>query len=127
VIIVKKILVSICLSVFILIFSLPVQAIEKETTNEMIKFALIRSLEPSIDKALAEIYKDAPKGVPQWAGWDTEIINIKQLYGIGGAYEVTVIVHPYYGPHIGNGIDEISISIASEGQEVTDFKHIRDI
>jgi hypothetical protein len=127
VIIVKKILVSICLSVFILIFSLPVQAIEKETTNEMIKFALIRSLESSIDKALAEIYKDAPKGVPQWAGWDTEIINIKQLYGIGGAYEVTVRVHPYYGPHIGNGIDEISISIASEGQEVTDFKHIRDI
>jgi hypothetical protein len=127
VIIVKKILVSICLSVFILIFSLPVQAIEKETTNEMIKFALIRSLEPSIDKALAEIYKDAPKGVPQWAGWDTEIINIKQLYGIGGAYEVTVRVHPYYGPHIGNGIDEISISIASEGQDVTDFKHIRDI
>jgi hypothetical protein len=46
---------------------------------------------------------------------------------LGGAYEVTVRVHPYYGPHIGNGIDEITIRIASPGQEVIDFKHIRDV
>ena len=109
------------------LYSAPVQATEKETANEMIKYALIRSLEPSIEKALAEFYKDAPKGVPQWAGWDTEILDIKQLYGIGGAYEATVRVHPYYGPHIGNGIDEITIRIASPGQEVIDFKHIRDV
>jgi hypothetical protein len=76
---------------------------------------------------LAEIYKDAPRGIPQWAGWETEIINIKQLHGIGGSYAVIVRVYPYYGPHIGNGIDEITIRIAAEGQEVTDFKHIRDI
>ncbi|MGG2065044.1 DUF3888 domain-containing protein [Bacillus sp. S14(2024)] len=45
--------------------------------------------------------KDASKGVPQWAGWETELINVKQLNGVGGAYEVTVRVHPYYGTHTG--------------------------
>jgi hypothetical protein len=82
----KKIVTLISISVFIplSLYSAPVQATEKETVNEMIKYALIRSIEPSIDKALAEIYKDVPKGVPQWTGWDTEIIDIKQLYGIGG-------------------------------------------
>ncbi|MFJ7975964.1 DUF3888 domain-containing protein [Peribacillus sp. NPDC096379] len=124
----KRILVSICISVFILfLVSASVQATEKENANEMFKYALIRSLGSSIDKALAEIYKDAPKGIPQWAGWDTKIINIKQLHGVGGSYEVIVRVHPYYGPHIGNGIDEITIRIASDGQKVTDFKHIRDV
>ncbi|MFJ5717300.1 DUF3888 domain-containing protein [Neobacillus sp. NPDC093127] len=124
----KKILGLIYVSMLTLcLFSFPVQATEKETDNEMIKYALIRSLDPSIDKALAEIYKDTPRGIPQWAGWETEITNIKQLYGVGVAYEVTVKVFPYYGPHIGNGIDEITIRIASGGQEVIDYKHIHDV
>jgi len=89
---------------------LPVEATE-ENTNEMIKYALITSLNPSIDKAISEIYKDEPKGVPQWAGWNAEIINIKQLNGIGGSYEVKVRIYPYYGPHIGKGVDEIQLEL----------------
>ncbi|MGG2092599.1 DUF3888 domain-containing protein [Bacillus sp. S13(2024)] len=124
----KKILILISVSMFIFsLFSAPVQANETETTNEMVKYALIVSLAPSINNALAEIYKDASKGVPQWGGWETEIVNIKQLTGVGGIYEVTVRVHSYYEAHTGNGIDEITIRIAHDGQEVTDFKHIQDV
>lgn len=109
------------------LFSAPVQANETETTNEMVKYALIVSLAPSINKALVDIYKDPSKGVPQWAGWETEIVNLKQLNGVGGSYEVTVRVHTYYGPHTGDGIDEITIRIAFDGQGVIDFKHIQDV
>ena len=94
----------------------------------MIKYALIRSLDPSIDKALAEMYKNTPRGIPQWASWETEITNIKQLYGVGGAYEVTVKVFPYYGPHIGNGIDErLQLELLLVVKKIIDDKHIHDV
>lgn len=49
----KKILVLISVSMFIFfLFSAPVQANETETTNEMVKYALIVSLAPSINNIL---------------------------------------------------------------------------
>ncbi|WP_253182451.1 DUF3888 domain-containing protein [Bacillus wiedmannii] len=124
----KKILIVLSILMFIISYStFSFQANAKEPDNDMVKYALIRSLSPSIDKALTEIYNDATKGIPSWAGWDTEIMNIKQLYGIGGAYDVKVRVSPYYGPHIGYGIDEITARVDASGQQLIEYKHIQDV
>ncbi|OAK26515.1 transcriptional regulator [Bacillus wiedmannii] len=126
--IMKKILIVLSILMFIISYStFSFQANAKEPDNDIVKYALIRSLSPSIDKALTEIYNDATKGIPSWAGWDTEIMNIKQLYGIGGAYDVKVRVSPYYGPHIGYGIDEITVRVDASGQQLIEYKHIQDV
>jgi len=96
-------------------------------TQEKLYYALIMSLAPSIEEALSDTYKDVSKGIPQWAGWDTEILEIKQLQGVGGAYDVTVEVRPYYGALIGEGIDEIEIRVEASGQKIINNKHIQDI
>ncbi|PEW65099.1 transcriptional regulator [Bacillus cereus] len=124
----KKILIVLSILMFIISYStFSFQANAKEPDNAMVKYALIRSLSPSIDKALTEIYKNATEGIPSWAGWDTKIMNIKQLYGIGGTYDVKVRVSPYYGPHIGHGIDEITVRVDASGQQLIEYKHIQDI
>ena len=66
--------------------------------SETLKMALINSNRKLIDKAISEIYKNdknAPEGLT-WDSYDTEILKIKQLYGIGGLYEITLKVYPYY-------------------------------
>jgi Protein of unknown function (DUF3888) len=65
------------------------------------EYAFIMSLTDPVSKAIENIYKDYPETV-SWAAYDTEILRIKQLFGVGGAYEVTLKVFPYYGAH--NGI-----------------------
>ncbi|AGK55220.1 DUF3888 domain-containing protein [Bacillus sp. 1NLA3E] len=70
---------------------------------ETVKMALISSLREPVDKAIVEIYKDdedVPEGLT-WASYDTEILKIKQLYGISGIYEITLKVYPYYRAHMG--------------------------
>ncbi|WP_418937045.1 DUF3888 domain-containing protein [Metabacillus fastidiosus] len=42
---------------------------------------------------------------------------------MGGAYEITVKVYPYYGAHNSYGIDEIMIRI-SDRNELIKFKHL---
>lgn len=79
---------------------------------ETVKMALISSNRKPVDKAIAKIYKN-DKGAPKdltWASWDTEILKIKQVYGIGGLYELTFKVYPYYGAHNGYGEDEVVIN-----------------
>jgi hypothetical protein len=79
---------------------------------ETVKMALISSNRKPVDKAIAIIYKN-DKGAPKdltWASWDTEILKIKQVYGIGGLYEITLKVYPYYGAHNGYGEDEVVIN-----------------
>ncbi|MEW9671077.1 DUF3888 domain-containing protein [Ammoniphilus sp. 3BR4] len=99
-----------------------------ETDTELcdaFKYALIRSLGEPIDRAIAEIYKDdevAQEEGLTWATYDTEILKIKQLYGVGGLYEITLKVHPYYRAHITYGEDKIVVS--SDG-ELIDYEHLK--
>jgi hypothetical protein len=61
-------------------------------------------------------------------GGTPEILDIKQLSGVGGAYEVIVRVHPFYGPHNGNGYsDIITIRLGASGQSLDNYKHIKDV
>jgi hypothetical protein len=78
---------------------------------ETIKYALINTFRKPVDKEITEIYKDdknAPEGLT-WASYDTKILKIKQLYGIGGGYEITLKVYPYYDAHMSYGIDEVVV------------------
>lgn len=91
---------------------------------ETFKYALIISLRKPIDKAIAEIYKhdeDAPGGLT-WASYDTEILKVKQSNEVGGGYEITLKVNPYYRAHITYGEDIIVIS--ADG-EIIDYKHLK--
>jgi hypothetical protein len=90
------------IGVLFVIFNITVNAktINKADTElcKTLKYALIGSLRKPVDKAIVEIYKD-DKNVPEgltWAAYDTEILKIKQLYGVGGLYELTLKIYPYY-------------------------------
>ncbi|MFD4930353.1 DUF3888 domain-containing protein [Peribacillus butanolivorans] len=124
----KKFLI-IFFSVFF-ILTIPIQANsqkENKIDYEKTKYALIASLSPAINEAVAKIYKDIPGGDRQWAGWETEILSIKQLYGIGGAYRITVKIHTYVGAHNPpNGIDTITIEVGGGEQKIIKYEHKED-
>lgn len=91
---------------------------------ETLKMALISSHREPVDKAITEIYKNdknAPVGLT-WASYDTEILKIKQLYGIGGLYEITLKVYPYYRAHNSYGDDEVVIN--TRGKLIS-YKHLK--
>ena len=91
---------------------------------ETLKFALIGSLREPVDKAIVEIYKgdkNAPKYLT-WATYDAEILKIKQVYGVGGLYELTLKVFPYYEAHNSYGVDEVVVN--TEG-ELIRYKHVK--
>jgi Protein of unknown function (DUF3888) len=97
---------------------------EAETPWEKtLEYTLIQSLSEPITKAIVEIYKDSPEQV-SWAPYLTKIKKIKQLQGIGGSYEVTLIVLPYYGAHNTIGLDEVTIRVAHEVYLIS-YKHLK--
>lgn len=124
----KKFVVVLLVGMFLVIFNTIVNAktINEADTNlsETLKYALISSLREPVDKAIVEIYKEdknAPEGLT-WASYDTEILKIKQLYGIGGLYELTLKVHPYYRAHISYGEDEVVINTMGK---LISYKHLK--
>lgn len=122
----KKTLMTLLIPSILLAIS-PLSTSAEDISYNKVKFALIRSLSPSIEITLEEIYKNTKEGVLSWAGWDTELLEVRQLYGVGGAYDVKVRIHPFYGPHIGNGYsDEITVRLRSDGQSVLSHNHLKD-
>ncbi|MFB9826262.1 DUF3888 domain-containing protein [Lederbergia wuyishanensis] len=92
--------------------------------SESLKYALILSLSQPISEAIEAIYKNdksAPKGLT-WAAYQTEILKIKQANGIGGIYEITLKVYPYYRAHITYGED--IVVIRTDGK-IIDYKHVK--
>ena len=91
---------------------------------ETYRYALINSLKEPVDKAIIEIYKNglnAPEGLT-WVTYDTEILKIKQVYGVGGLYEITLKVYPYYRSHMGYGEDEVVINTVGK---LIKYKHLK--
>ena len=92
---------------------------------ETLKMAFISSNRKPVDKAITEIYKDDKKAQElglTWASDGTEILKIKQLYGIGGLYEITLKVYPYYRAHNSYGEDEVVINTNGE---LISYKHLK--
>jgi hypothetical protein len=129
VIILKKIVGMLMVGMVVLLISnttVFAKTINEAETNlcETLKLALINSLREPVDKAIIEIYKDdkkAPKGLT-WASYETEMLKIKQLSGIGGEYVIMLKVYPYYRAHWGYGEDEVVIN--SNG-ELISYKHLK--
>lgn len=124
----KKFAVMFMIGVLFVISNITVnaKAINEADTKlcETLKYALIGSLRKSVDTAIVEIYKD-DKNVPEgltWAAYDTEILKIKQLYGVGGLYELTLKIYPYYRAHMSYGEDEVVINTMGE---LISFKHLK--
>ncbi|MED3550249.1 DUF3888 domain-containing protein [Cytobacillus praedii] len=124
----KKFSVMFMIGVLFVISNITVNAktINEADTElcETLKYALIGSLREPVDKAIVEIYK-GDKNVPEgltWAAYDTEILNIKQLYGVGGLYELTIKIYPYYRAHMSYGEDEVVINTMGE---LISFKHLK--
>ncbi|UOQ50388.1 DUF3888 domain-containing protein [Gracilibacillus caseinilyticus] len=124
----KKLTIFLTLIISLVSYDTPAfsQTVNEADTElcETIKYALINSLREPIDKAISEIYKD-DEGAPEslmWASYDTEILKIKQLYGVGGAYEITLKVKPYYRAHITYGED---IIVVSADGKLIDYEHLK--
>lgn len=124
----KKVVTTLLLAFFFVSFNTSAysQTINEADTElcDTLKYALINSHREPIGKAIANIYredKDAPEGLT-WASYDTEIVKIKQSNGIGGSYEITLKVKPYYRAHITYGED---IVIVSDDGELIDYIHLK--
>ncbi|WP_042346812.1 DUF3888 domain-containing protein [Bacillus massiliigorillae] len=124
----KKFLFIILLLISLNHFTIPAySATINESDSELceaFKYALIISLRKPIDKAISEIYnkdKNAPEDLT-WAPYATEILKIRQSNGIGGAYEITLKVTPYYRAHITYGEDKI---IVTADGKLIDYKHLK--
>ncbi|ETI70539.1 hypothetical protein BAVI_02284 [Neobacillus vireti LMG 21834] len=125
----KKLAVMLMIGMFSVVTNTSVNAktINEADTElcETLKMALISSNRKPIDKAITEIYKDDKKAQAlglSWAGFETELLKIKQVYGIGGLYEITLKVYPYYRAHIGYGEDEVVINTSVE---LISYKHLK--
>ncbi|WP_230932272.1 DUF3888 domain-containing protein [Priestia sp. TSO9] len=91
---------------------------------ETLNYALMSSLRDPVDKAIVEIYKN-DINAPQDLRWDTtgaKILKIKQLYGVGGLYELTLKIKPFYRAHITYGIDEV---VVNSNGELIRYKHLK--
>lgn len=124
----KKLAVQLMIVILVIFGHTPVysQTINEADTElcDTLKYALIGSLREPVDQAIIEIYKDdenAPEGLT-WATYDTEILKVKQLYGVGGAYEITLKVMPYYRAHITYGED---IIVVSADGKLIDYEHLK--
>ncbi|WP_050614537.1 DUF3888 domain-containing protein [Bacillus testis] len=124
----KKFFVIILMLIFLNDFTAPAySATINETDSELcdaFKYALIISLRKPIDQAISEIYKkdkNAPEDLT-WAPYATEILKIRQTNGIGGAYEITLKVTPYYRAHITYGKDRIVVT--ADGKLIG-YKHLK--
>ncbi|WP_106497299.1 DUF3888 domain-containing protein [Lentibacillus sp. Marseille-P4043] len=124
----KKFIISLVLTVILIGYHVPAysQTINETDTElcDTLQYALINSLREPIDKAITEIYKNdkhAPEGLT-WASYDTKILKIKQIYGVGGAYEITLKVNPYYRAHITYGEDVIVVR--ADGTLI-DYEHLK--
>ncbi|RFB51683.1 DUF3888 domain-containing protein [Bacillus thuringiensis] len=124
----KNLKIIFTISLLLINFNSPVfSATINETDTklcESFKYALIISLREPVDKAIVEIYKNdknAPEGLA-WAPYNTEILKIKQTNGVGGTYELTLKVTPYYRAHITYGEDEI---VVNTNGTLLHYKHLK--
>ncbi|WP_107949758.1 DUF3888 domain-containing protein [Lysinibacillus parviboronicapiens] len=54
------------------------------------------------------------------------MVIIKQLYGIRAAYEITLEINNYFGPHNSFGVDQVTIEMNTGITKIIDLKHTKD-
>ncbi|WP_409288854.1 DUF3888 domain-containing protein [Peribacillus sp. SCS-37] len=125
----KKFALMLMVGMFVLMGSNPTT--NAKTINEAdtklcktLQYALMSIIRKPVDKAIVEIYRDdvnAPEDL-RWDATGAKLIKIKQLYGVGGLYEITLKIMPFYRAHIAYGIDEVVINTNGE---LISYKHLK--
>ncbi|HBR02191.1 MAG TPA: hypothetical protein DD738_06245 [Ruminiclostridium sp.] len=94
--------------------------------EEMYLDALIASVMPYIDQAVADYYIEHIGYSPNVDPWDIKVIYIKRPNGDRTAYfEMKLEMQPYMGAHNSIGVDQITLSIFSNRVEIDNFKHVK--
>lgn len=89
---------------------------------------IITALTPTINKAVADYYKNIFSETPFYDISSIKIINIERPNGDRTSkFIIKFEVTPFFGPHITVGRDKISIELSYPGiQELKSFEHVED-
>ena len=97
----------------------------EELREELYQDIYISLLMPYIEKEVASYYSNILKETPQVAPYYVYVLDAKRPNGYRSfLFELKLKVIPYVGPHIGVGVDYITIKIASRKVTIENFKHI---
>ena len=96
-----------------------------DSRGELYQDIYISLLMPYIEKEVASYYSNILKETPQVAPYYVNVLDAKRPNGYRSfLFELKLKVIPYVGPHIGVGVDYITIKIASRKVTIENFKHI---
>ena len=102
--------------------------VEEEPQDILYQDVIITALAPTINKAVADHYKNTFSETPGYDISTIKILNIKRPNGYRTMnFIIKIEVTPFFGPHITVGRDIISIELSYPGiQELVNFEHVKD-
>ena len=106
--------------------SIMANQVKIETQDILYQDVIITALAPTIDKAVADYYKNIFNETPSYDISSIKILNIERPNGNRTTYFIIKIeVTPFFGPHITVGRDIISIELLYPGiQKIMTFEHV---
>ncbi len=108
--------------------SIMANQVKIETQDILYQDVIITAFAPTIDKAVADYYKNIFNETPSYDISSIKILNIERPNGNRTTYFIIKIeVTPFFGPHITVGRDIISIELLYPGiQKIMTFEHVED-
>ncbi len=98
----------------------------EKSREELYQDNYISLLMPYIQKEVASYYSKILKSTPHVAPYDVNVLDVKRPNGYRSfVFELKLKVIPYVGPHIGVGVDYITMKIASRKITIESFEHIK--
>lgn len=130
----KSIIVGLLFINFILISHFPnnVYAMKNKpvqhSTEELYQDIFCSLLMPYIDKTIDKYYTKHLTDLPTVDPWDINILSVERPSGYRTfSFVIKIQVIPYVGPHLGVGIDRITLTVSGTGVvDVISFSHIKD-
>ena len=101
---------------------------EEESQDILYKDVIITALTPTVNKAVADYYKNIFSETPGYDISTIKILNIERPNGNRTTkFNIKIEVTPFFGPHITVGRDIISVELSYPGiQELISFQHVED-
>lgn len=85
-------------------------------------------ISPYIQKSVSKYYSKYLTDIPTVDPWDYKILSVERPNGYRSfVFVLKIEIIPYVGPHIGVGVDRLTIEVQGAGTvKVKNFKHIRN-
>lgn len=101
---------------------------EEESQDILYQDVIITALTPTVNKVVADYYKNIFSETPGYDISTIKILNIDRPNGNRTSkFIINIEVAPFFGPHITVGKDRISIKLSYPGhQEMLKFEHVED-